>query len=151
MLNLSAGHDVQLDQFNELADGRKRYRMTQTYRGIPVFGDNITVQTDAAGNVEAVFGSGITIGNLDTGSRTNGVDTIKAATNAALQMDRRLHGFASEHRVRRAAALSSSMPCSVTRRRWPGKRPCTSTAPAVRSPAASSPMHPRARCSTTSR
>jgi Zn-dependent metalloprotease len=87
MLNLSAGHDVQLDQFNELADGRKYYRMTQTYRGIPVFGDNITVQTDAAGNVEAVFGSGITIGNLDTGSRTNGVEAIKAATNAALQAD----------------------------------------------------------------
>ena len=86
-LNLSAGHDVQLDQFNELADGRKYYRMTQTYRGIPVIGDNITVQTDAAGTVEAVFGSGIAIGNLETGSRTNGIDTIKAATNAALQVD----------------------------------------------------------------
>ena len=82
-----SGSGVTLDKFNTLPDGSNYYRMTQTYQGIPVFGDSVTVQTDSSGVVQAVFGAGIAIGSLDTTPRNNGAEAIRAATNAALQAD----------------------------------------------------------------
>ena len=87
LAGLKAGGNVVLDQFNTMPEGSRYYRMTQTYQGVPVFGDNITVQTDAAGTVQAVFGAAIAIDSLDTTPRNTGNDAIRAATNAALQAD----------------------------------------------------------------
>jgi len=82
-----SGSGVNLDKFNTLPDGSNFYRLVQTYRGIPVFADNITVQTDSSGAVQAVFGAGVAIDALDTTPRNSGKEAIQAATNAALQSD----------------------------------------------------------------
>lgn len=41
----------------ETARGMTHYRYTQTWRGIPVFGEGIVVSEDAAGNPRALFGN----------------------------------------------------------------------------------------------
>ncbi|MBL8297284.1 MAG: M4 family metallopeptidase [Rhodanobacteraceae bacterium] len=72
---------------NVTADGRRYYRAQQTYRGIPVWGDGLTVQTDASGNVEAIFGSAIPVANLSIDKPRPAAELFPAAVLAALAIE----------------------------------------------------------------
>ncbi|TDR41099.1 vibriolysin [Tahibacter aquaticus] len=64
LVGLSATDSVRVHSVTTTADGRRFHRSRQEYRGVPVWGDGLVVQTDAAGTVEAVFGSAIPVSNL---------------------------------------------------------------------------------------
>ena len=50
--------------------GVRNYRYTQTWRGIPVFGEGVVVSEDAAGNVRTMFGNMVTGLEQDIASTT---------------------------------------------------------------------------------
>ena len=66
--------------------GVNNYRYTQTWRGIPIFGEGVVVSEDAAGNARALFG------NLVSGLDNDIASTKPAMTRLnALAAGKRLH------------------------------------------------------------
>jgi vibriolysin len=65
-------------------EGKLYHRMTQSYKGIPVWGDNVTVQTDAKGNVEALLGGTVSMPSLDVANPRDARSVIPLALNAEL-------------------------------------------------------------------
>ena len=71
---------------NKDADGTNHYRYQQTFRGIPVFGEQVIVSEDKAGNVRNLFGRSIggLAGELPSTSaklaRAQAMSIAKAAT-----------------------------------------------------------------------
>lgn len=84
---LSVDDSVRVQQVVDLADGRRFHRSRQYYRGVPVWGDGLVVQTDAAGRVEAVFGASIAISGLDVDKPRAASELFPDAVRSALLAD----------------------------------------------------------------
>ena len=68
-------------------NGVRNYRYTQTWRGIPIFGEGVVVSEDAAGNVRTLFGNMISGLEQDIPSVTpkmNGAQALVAGKRAGL-------------------------------------------------------------------
>ena len=73
--------------------GVNNYRYTQTWRGIPIFGEGVVVSEDAAGNARALFGSLV-----------SGLDNDIASTKPAMT---RLNALAAGKRLHLGNSLSA--------------------------------------------
>jgi vibriolysin len=80
---------VRVVDANVTAEGRRYYRAQQTYRGVPVWGDGLTVATDAKGAVEAVFGGTIAVGTVDLEKPRAASELFAGAVGQALGVDGR--------------------------------------------------------------
>lgn len=86
-VGLRSGGAVSVFDASTTPDGRRFYRTQQTYLGLPVWGDGVTVQTDSSGIVEAVFGSAIPVEGLNIDKPRNAAELFPAAVRAALVRD----------------------------------------------------------------
>jgi Zn-dependent metalloprotease/PKD repeat protein len=59
MLGLDVDSRLTVLTHNKDADGTNHYRYQQTFRGIPVFGEQVIVSEDKAGNVKNLFGRSV--------------------------------------------------------------------------------------------
>src|SRR5690606_36106918 len=60
LLSLGADSALSLVKAREIEDGARNYRYTQTWNGIPVFGEQIVVSENANGQVRSMFGRMVT-------------------------------------------------------------------------------------------
>src|SRR3546814_10463492 len=56
LLSLGADSALTIVKARDIEDGARNYRYQQTYRGIPVYGEQIVVSENANGQVRAMFG-----------------------------------------------------------------------------------------------
>ena len=59
MLGLDAESRLSVLTHNQDADGTQHYRYQQTFRGVPVWGEQVIVSEDKAGNVKNLFGRSV--------------------------------------------------------------------------------------------
>lgn len=62
---LSAHDAFSVKSVEGAQEGNVYYRTTQTCKGIPVFGETVTVQTDSGGNVTALLGGTVAVPSID--------------------------------------------------------------------------------------
>ncbi|UXI67935.1 M4 family metallopeptidase [Tahibacter amnicola] len=87
VVGLAQDGAVRVYDVNATAEGRRYYRARQTYKGLPVWGDGLTVQTDAKGYVEAVFGATIEVAGVDVEKPRGVKDLFPAAVGEAVALD----------------------------------------------------------------
>lgn len=68
-------------------EGSRYYSLRQTYQGIPVVGDEVTVQVGAHGDVQAVFGAAVSIESLRVNPQAKAETALHAAAMRAAQRD----------------------------------------------------------------
>ncbi|MCC7097614.1 MAG: hypothetical protein IT472_10585, partial [Thermomonas sp.] len=56
-MGAGASTNLMMRAVNRLDNGVQNYRYDQTWRGIPIFGENLVVSEDAQGNVRSMFGN----------------------------------------------------------------------------------------------
>ncbi|GAB3315005.1 M4 family metallopeptidase [Luteimonas notoginsengisoli] len=88
MLSLDADSALAVVNARAIENGVRNYRYTQTWNGIPVYGEQIVVSEDASGQVRAMFGR--KVGGLDselpatTDSKLTSAQALATAKRATL-------------------------------------------------------------------
>lgn len=85
LVGMLPGSTMSVRDAKTLADGTTYYNLSQSYQGVPVVGDEVTVQVGTDGAVQAVFGSAVTIERIGTKPATSADAAYAAAREAALR------------------------------------------------------------------
>lgn len=85
LVGMLPGSAMAVRNVKVLADGASYYNLEQSYQGVPVVGDEVTVQIGADGVVQAVFGSAVSIERIGIKPGTNADVVYGAARQAAVR------------------------------------------------------------------
>lgn len=87
IVGMLPGSRMNVQEVKTSAEGIRYYSLRQTYQGIPVVGDEVTVQVGAGGEVQAVFGAAVAVESLRTRPQANADTALRAAAMRAAQRD----------------------------------------------------------------
>jgi len=83
LTGLLPGSNMVVDDVNSAADGSTYYHLHQLYQGLRVIGEDITVQVDSRGEVQAVLGGVVPIEALDLQPALTGAAAVRTAALVA--------------------------------------------------------------------